>query len=73
MSDGVAKTHGCENPVDHNIRFLVGEEKQLLLGDKSKMADVSPIFDAMFRGCWKEEKEVEIPDVHPDALQMLLR
>ena len=73
MYGGVAETHERENPMDQKVRFVVGEKKQLLVGHKWKMAEVSPIFEAMFRGPWKEDKEIEIPDVHPNALQVLLR
>ena len=57
------------------VRLIVGEERRLLIGQKSKMAAASPIFDAMFRSRWRdgEDEEIEIPDVQPNALLYLLR
>ncbi|KAK7111127.1 hypothetical protein V1264_010812 [Littorina saxatilis] len=62
-----------DNDPDHAITFRVGDERKLLVGQKFKMAEASPIFSAMFRGPWRRDTEVEIPDLHPDAFRILLR
>ena len=74
MAGRVLKTDGSEGQAaEQKVRFLVGPERKLLVGKKSRMAAVSPVFEAMFRGPWMEEKAIEIPDVQPDALKVLLR
>ena len=58
---------------DDEIRCMVGEEKRILIGQKSKMAAISPVFDAMLRGEWEASDDIYIPDVHPHAFVILLR
>ncbi|XP_076458761.1 uncharacterized protein LOC143292405 [Babylonia areolata] len=63
---------GLSGP-DRTARFVVGQDRELLLGSRNNLAAVSPIFQAMFRTPWTEDKDIEIPDVSPEAFRLILR
>ncbi|KAK7113096.1 uncharacterized protein [Littorina saxatilis] len=54
-------------------RFIVGDERIMVIGQKSKMAASSEVFDAMLNGPWgNSDAVIEIPDVSPEALTRLI-
>ena len=61
------------NSSSDEVWFRVGKERAPLLAQKGKLAAVSPVFAAMFNGCWIESGGVvEISDVEPHAMRFLI-
>lgn len=87
QSDGYGcadKSHGCGGGEDaepedcaacaSDVTFLVGRDKQLMLGRKSSMASVSDFFRGMFFGPWREyRQEIAVPEFSTRAFAVLLR
>ena len=58
------------------VRFHVGQERQLMVGTAYQLAAVSPVFQAMLCDRWQKSGdtlEVDIPDVGTKAFAVILR
>ena len=57
-----------------DIKFLVGENKDLVLGHKFLLSTGSPVFHSMFNGELSERSnEIDIPDLDKDSFINLMR
>ena len=74
LEDRLSITASATISTNDRVRFVVGEERKVVIGQKAKTAAMSKVFDAMFNGHWKICNDtVEIPDVCPEAFETMLR